>query len=324
MTETRVMVIGRQNDMPPAGLPESKSGAIYVMADSLDEVRADLAGCDVVFHYSHPKDALSANWGLAGKLRWLHVGGVGVDWTLFPELVASEVVVTNSRGVFDTTLPEYVLALMLAMAKDLPTTLDNQRRRTWNKRLQIPLSGNRAVIVGAGSIGRSTGRMLRGLGVDVTLVGRTERDGAQGEGRIRAVTDLPELLPSADWLLLITPLTEATRGLIGAAELARLPAHARLVNIGRGPVLVEADLVAALRAGALGGAALDVFEEEPLPESSPLWSMSNVIVSPHVGGDVKDTPAEFSRVFLENLERYMAGQPLHNVVDKQLGYPPSR
>jgi phosphoglycerate dehydrogenase-like enzyme len=293
------------------------------MADTVDDVRAGLADCDVVFHYGEPKDALRANWGMASSLRWLHIAGVGVDWTLFPEVVDSDVLVTNSHGVFDTTLPEYVLALMLAMIKDLPGTFRFQTRREWNQRLQVPLAGSRAVLVGAGSIGRSTGRVLRGLGVEVTLVGRTERDGADGEGRIRAVAELHDLLPGADWLLLITPLTESTRGLIGAAELARLPAHARLVNIGRGKVVVEAQLIDALQAGALAGAALDVFEEEPLPEASPLWSMPNVIVSPHVGGDVQGTPEAFSRVFQENLARYLAGQPLHNVVDKQLGYPPS-
>ena len=186
---------------------------------------------------------------------------------------------------------------MLALVKDLPGTLRAQGDRDWRHRLQEPLAGSRALIVGAGSIGRSSGRLLRALGVDVTLVARTEREGDPDEGRIRAVADLPQLLADTDWLILVTPLTEATRGLIGATELAALPRRARLVNIGRGPVLVEAALVEALQSGALAGAALDVFEQEPLPQDSPLWSMPNVIVSPHIGGDVKETPADFTRVF---------------------------
>jgi phosphoglycerate dehydrogenase-like enzyme len=293
------------------------------MADDMEAVRANLAECDVVFHYGHPRDALSANWGLTAQLRWLHIGGVGVDWSLFPELVESDVTVTNSHGVFDTTLPEYLLSLMLALLKDLPGTVRSQSERVWQQRLQQTLAGSRAVIVGAGSIGRNSGRMLRGLGVEVTLVGRTEREGEAGEGRIRAVADLRQLLPAADWLILITPLTNETRGLVGAADLAALPPTARVVNIGRGPVLVEPALVEALSSGSLAGAALDVFEREPLPHDSPLWSMPNVIVSPHIGGDVKETPADFSRVFLENLQRYLAGEPLQHVVDKQLGYPRS-
>ena len=125
---TRVIVIGRQAGLPPAGLPETDTGAEYVMAETMDAVRAGLAGCDVVFHYGRPRDALSANWDLTERLRWVHVGGVGVDWTLFPALVESDVVLTNSRGVFDTTLPEYLLTLMLALVKDLPGTLRAQAR----------------------------------------------------------------------------------------------------------------------------------------------------------------------------------------------------
>ena len=146
--------------------------------------------------------------------------------------------------------------------------------------------------------------------------------GEPGEGTIHPIADLPRVAATADWLILIAALTPETRGLIGAAQLAALPRGARIVNIGRGPVLVEAALVDALRSGALAGAALDVFEVEPLPADSPLWAMPNVIVSPHIGGDVRETPADFTRVFIANLKRYLAGEPLHHVVDKKLGYPP--
>jgi phosphoglycerate dehydrogenase-like enzyme len=155
-----------------------------------------------------------------------------------------------------------------------------------------------------------------------TLVGRSEREGHPGEGRISAISDLPELLPEADWLIVLAPLTAATRGLIGAAELERLPRGARFANIGRGPTVDETALVAALRSGALAGAVLDVFEQEPLAADSPLWDMPNVIVSPHIGGDEASTPRMFADVFLANLRRYLAGQPLENVVDKRLGYVP--
>jgi len=316
------MIIGRQAGEPPAGLPESETGARYVMAEGMDDVRAHLADCDVVFHYGHPRDALSANWALTERLRWVHVGGVGIDWTLFPELVESGVALTNSRGVFDTTLPEYLLTLMLALVKDLPGTLAAQADREWRHRLLRPLAGGHAVIVGAGSIGRAAGALLRSMGVRVTLVGRSERDGNPGEGRIRAVADLAQLLPEGEWLVVLTPLTPETRGLIGPAELAALPSGARVVNIGRGPVLQETALIEALQSGALAGAALDVFEREPLDPESPLWDMPNVIVSPHIGGDVIDTPAAFSESFLANLRRYIAGESLENVVDKRLGFVP--
>jgi phosphoglycerate dehydrogenase-like enzyme len=290
------------------------------MAEDLDGVRGQLAACDVVFHYGQPRDALRANWDLTANLRWVHVGGVGVDWALFDELTESDVVVTNSRGIFDTTLPEYLLALMLALVKDLPGTMRAQAAAEWRHRTLQPLSGGRVLILGAGSIARSAGRLLRTLGMETTLVGRSERDGAPGEGRIRAVAALHQLLPESDWLVVLTPLTPETRGLIGSTELGLLPIDARLVNIGRGPVVVERALIDALEAGALAGAALDVFEREPLRPDSPLWDMPNVIVSPHIGGDVADTPTAFGQSFVANLERYIAGQPLHNVVDKRLGY----
>jgi phosphoglycerate dehydrogenase-like enzyme len=304
---TRVMIIGRQADRPPAGLPENETGAEYVLAESMDEVRADLAGCDVVFHYGHPRDALSANWALTERLRWLHVGGVGIDWALFPELIESDVVLTNSRGVFDTSLPEYLLSLMLALVKDLPSTFEAQRRHEWQHRLLEPLTGGRALIVGAGSIARASAR-----------------DGEPDEGRIHAIADLPELLPATDWLLVLAPLTPETRGLIGADELSSLPRGARFANIGRGPTVVQEALVDALRSGHLAGAVLDVFEQEPLPAESPLWDMPNVIVSPHIGGDEASTPQAFADAFLANLRRYMSGKPLHNVVDKRLGFVPGQ
>ena len=320
---TRVMVIGRQADRFPEGLPEPDTGAEYVMADAMSEVRAELAQCDVVFHYGQPRDALSANWELTERLRWLHVGGVGIDWALFPELVASDVQLTNSRGVFDTSLPEYLLSLMLALVKDLPATYRAQQRHEWQHRLLEPLTGGRAVIVGAGSIARAAGRLLRALGLEVTLVGRTEREGEPGEGRIHGVADLRALLPSADWLIVLAPLTPQTHGLIGAAELAALPRGARFANIGRGPTVQQDALVEALRSGHLAGAALDVFEREPLPPESPLWDMPGVIVSPHIGGDEADTPRAFAEAFLANLRRYLAGEPLVNVVDKRLGFVPA-
>jgi phosphoglycerate dehydrogenase-like enzyme len=319
---TRVMIIGRQADELPAGLPEDRSGAEYVVAESMDDVQTHLADCDVVFHYGDPRDALSANWALTERLRWLHVGGVGIDWTLFPELVESEVALTNSRGVFDVSLPEYLLSLMLALTKDLPGTLRAQQHHEWQHRLLLPLAGGHAVIVGAGSIARASARLLRAVGMTTTLVGRTEREGTPGEGRIRAVADLRELTPAADWLTVLAPLTPQTRGLISADVLATLPRGARFANIGRGPTVVQHDLIEALRSGHLAGAVLDVFEQEPLPAESPLWDMPNVIVSPHIGGDEASTPQAFADAFLANLHRYMAGEPLNHVVDKRLGFVP--
>ncbi len=316
----RVLVVGHQAGRPPPGIPELTTGARYLMAADMDAVRSALEDCDVVFHYGPPHDALRSNWSMARRLRWLHIGAVGVDWALFPGLRESDVTVTNSQGIFDGALSEYVLALMLALVKDVPGTTRAQAERRWHPRVLGSLAGAHAVIVGAGTVGRAIGRLLRSIGLDVTLVARSGRPGVPGEGRILAITALRNILPSADWLIIAAPLTADTEGLIGAPELGALPPRAHVINIGRGPIVVEAALSEAVASARLAGAALDVFEDEPLAPQSPLWSLPTVIVSPHTAGTIAETPALLTAAFLDNLGRYVAGQALKAVVDKNLGF----
>ncbi|HEV8698591.1 MAG TPA: D-2-hydroxyacid dehydrogenase [Candidatus Limnocylindrales bacterium] len=318
----RVLVLGATEAEPPPGLPETQTGATYRFADDAAELAASLPEVDAIFHWADRTELLRAVWPTAGRLRWIHAAGVGVDWALFPELIDSEVVVTNSRGVFDETMPEYALALLLALAKDLPATIDDQRARRWRHRPLTPLRGRRATVVGLGSIGRATARLLRAVGMEVVVVGRTAREDPE-LGRIRASTELAEVAAETDALVLVTPLTDETRGLVDQSVLAALPPGSLLVNIGRGAVVDEAALIESLESGRLGGAALDVFATEPLPPDHPLWAMSNVIVSPHIGGDAPGWLEWFSRSFLDELERFIAGRPFNNVVDKRLGYVPS-
>jgi phosphoglycerate dehydrogenase-like enzyme len=316
-----VLVLGATADDPPPGLPESDTGATYSFADDAHALDSNLAGVDAILHWENRTDLLRAAWPAAGRLRWMHATGVGVEWSLFPELVESDVVLTNCRGVFDETLPEYTLALLLALAKELPATVRDQADRRWRHRPLRPLIGRLATVVGAGSLGRATARLLRSIGMEVTLVGRTAREDPV-DGAIRGAAELPGILSATEALVLIAPLTDDTRGLIDAAALASLPDGALVVNLGRGPVMDESALVAELASGRLGGAALDVFETEPLPDDSPLWGLPNVIVSPHIGGDVPGFLEWYTRSFLEELGRFAAGQPLRNVVDKRLGWVP--
>ncbi len=299
------------------------TGARYVMAEDMAAVRSALEECDVMFHYGPPRDALRSSWSLATRLRWLHVGAAGVDWALFPELTDSDVTVTNSRGVFDTALSEYVLALMLALVKDVPGTTRAQSDHRWHPRVLGSLAGAHAVIVGAGTVGRAIGRLLRSVGLEVVLVGRSSRQGVPGEGRIFAIAELQGLLPRSDWLIIAAPLTADTERLVGARELQALPPGARVINVGRGPIVVERALAEAVASARLAGAALDVFEDEPLHHESPLWSLPTVIVSPHTAGTTGETPALLSAAFLDNLRRYIAGQALQAVVDKRLGFVPT-
>jgi phosphoglycerate dehydrogenase-like enzyme len=315
-----IIVLGATIDDPPPDLPLSDPGLRIRFADDLASLRAVVADAEVILHWASRTDALRQVWPQASRLRWIMAAGVGVEWALFPELVASDVIVTNCRGVFDVAMPEYVLALVLALAKDIPGTVRHQDQRRWHHRPLDAVAGSRALVVGAGSIGRATARLLEGIGMEVRLVARRARPARPGAPEVLAADDLARLLPDADWLILVLPLNEGTEGLIGARELALLPRGARLVNVGRGRTVDEAALVEAVRTDRLGGAALDVFVEEPLPAGHTLWQLPNVLVSPHIGGDVHGWLSWFTRAFIENLERFRDGRPLANVIDKRLGY----
>lgn len=275
----------------------------YVTAVQLPEA---LPGAEILFVWDFRSDAVAAAWPKADSLRWAHIASAGVDRLLFPDLVNSPVTVTNSRGVFDQPMAEYVLGLVLAFAKDLPATIRLQQEHVWKHRVTERVNGKRAVVVGTGPIGRAIGHQLSVAGLAVEVVGRAAR--------------WPEAVADADYVVLAAPLTEQTRGMVNAAALNSMKSSARLINVGRGELVVEADLVAALLSGSIAGAALDVFEDEPLPDSSPLWDMANVVVSPHMSGDTVGYFDELVTLFADNFARYRRGEPLVNVVDKQLGY----
>lgn len=275
-----------------------------------------LPGTEILLVWDFLSDAVRDAWPGTdtSALRWVHTASAGVDRLLFPGLLDSDVTLTNSRGVFDAPMAEYVLGLVLAMAKDLPGTLAAQARHDWHHRETRAVAGTRAVVVGSGPIGHAIARMLGAVGITVELVGRRAADG------VHAFDALPGLFPDTDWLVLAAPLTDATRGMLDAAALAALPARARVINVGRGGLVVEPDLIEALRDGRIAGAALDVVAAEPLSGDSPLWDLPGVIVSPHMSGDTIGWRHTLAEKFTANLARYRARQPLHNVVDKSLGY----
>lgn len=313
----RVAVLA-DRDLPPNLDEISRLGEVRTAGPT--ELAGVLPGSDVLLTWDFRTPALADAWPKADRLRWVHTASAGVDNVLTPEVAASEVVVTNSRGVFDGAIAEYVLGLVLAFAKDLPGTWERQRRRDWEHRDTERVAGTAAVVVGVGPIGRAIGRLLRGLGMRVRGVGRSARDDDPDFGDVASPADLPRLLPEADYVVLAAPLTDETRGLVGAAELRAMRPTARLINVGRGELVDEAALVAVLEAGGIGGAALDVFEREPLPASSPLWALPGVIVSPHMSADAVGWREQLADLFLDNLRRWCAGRPLRNVVDKSVGY----
>ncbi len=303
---------------------------------------------------SHPDEVPAALWertevlysgavfpdpARAPRLRWLQLDTSGVDHVLHTPLWRSDVVVTTLNGVAPPTMSEYALMMMLAFAHHLPLMLEHQARaewpslaQRWERFMPRELHGATLGIVGYGSIGRELGRVARALGMRVLGLRRGEPSpratyriadmAAQDDApdRLYGPAGLLEMLPQCDYVVLIVPYTAATHHLIGRAALRAMKPSAVLVNMARGGVVEEEALVEALRDGWIAGAALDVFEDEPLPPASPFWSMKNVVISPHVAGF---TPYYYERVrelFGANLRRYLAGEPLLNQARRDRGY----
>ena len=262
-------------------------------------------------------------WREAAELSWIHVAAAGVDRLLFDELAASDVVVTNARGVFDRPIAEFVLASILAHAKDLRRSHDLQLAQEWQHRETGTVAGTTALVVGTGGIGRETARLLRAVGLQVRGVGRTARAEDPDFGTVVPSSELAEHVGWADHVVVAAPLTDQTRGLVDARVLRAMKPSGYLVNVGRGPCVVEEDLLEALAGGRIAGAALDVFETEPLPPGHPLWSAPGVAVSPHMSGDAIGWKDTLARQFVDNAHRWLDGRPLLNVVDKRLGFVPS-
>ena len=299
----------------------------------VDQLRARFPGVRFIQAFNHADfgDALAEadiafssmvreeTFARATRLRWIHSSAAGVGATLFPALIESDVTLTNSRGVQSASIAEHILAVVLAWRRRLPIAVRHQVSKIWaqgefSTMTAPPLGQTHALIVGMGSIGREAAALLERVGMRVQGVGRQPRDGMPG------ADSLPELLPGADVVLITAPHTPETEHLFDAAMLARMKPGSLLVNVGRGRIIDEAALADALRRGTPGGAALDVFDREPLAPSSPLWDMENVIITPHVAGFGAGFWEGVVELFARNLERWQQGLPLENLVDKKRGY----
>lgn len=306
---TVVVLHGADSAKPPGmRAVEQRARVRYATPARLAD---ELSGADVLFVWDVRADSLLRAWPKADALGWMHVATAGVEPALLAEAAKSDLVITNSRGIFDEPTAEYVLALVLAFAKDLPATLRLPR----GQRLTAErVAGKSVLIAGSGPIARAIGRKLAAVGMSVTGIGRRGRSTDPDLGTVLPMDRLIEALRHTDYLVLATSVTAETRGMIGATALAAMKPTARLINVSRSALVVRDDLIAALRGGRLAGAALDVFADEPLPESSPLLELPNVLLSPHMSGDVAGWREELVALFADNLDRYLAGRPLRNVV----------
>ena len=315
-----VAVLGATVDERPPGIDPAASLAELRYAGTAEEVAGAIAEADAVFSWGAPRAWLRDAFPTAAKLRWVQSASDGVDGLLFPELASSEVVVTNARGVFDDPIAEWAIGAMVAFTTGLQASIVDQMAGRWTDgRRRDPVAGRNLVVVGPGPIGRAAALRARALGMTVEAVGRAARtDDALGS--VAGPDGFHEALGRADHVLDALPLTAATTAIFDAKAFAAMRPTAFFVNVGRGRTVDEGALIDAVRDGTIAGAALDVFVEEPLPDDSPLWSMPQVVVSPHVSGDLRGWEETVVAVFVDNLRRFVAGESLRNQVDAEAGF----
>lgn len=259
----------------------------------------------------------------AQRLRWMQSNSAGVDRILAAADQLDTVTITCARGVYDDEMAEHTLALALGLTRGLHHARANQLAQRWERTRLRTIAGLRCLILGWGGVGQATARRLRMLGAQVAGVRRREAEAHaedMREIRLWSGATWRVALPQTDLLILALPLTSETYHLVGAEELALLPSGALVINVGRGGTLDEDALLKALLSGRLGGAGLDVLEQEPLPEGHPLWSAENLLLTPHVARSMEQPPYRWEPLFVENLRRFSAGERLLNVVDKEAGY----
>ncbi len=262
----------------------------------------------------------------APNLKWVHFGAAGVDHSLFPAFLESDVLITTGKGIHAEIMAEYALMAILGLAVDLPGIAEAQHRKAWISRQLRPrhhsVRGRRLLVIGLGNIGLPAAQMAARVGMQVTGIKRTPLEGSLPEGllAVHPLSELDRLLPETDYLLLAVPLTAETNGLLNEQRLRLLPAHAGLINIARGSLIDENALFRVLEDGHLGGAVLDTFRVEPLPEHSPLWHHPRVLVTPHISGNFDTYTTRVIEQFCDNLGRFLKGEELPYPIDRTARY----
>jgi phosphoglycerate dehydrogenase-like enzyme len=291
-------------------------------SDKVDELKEHAAETDVIVTGFHDGSALRAVLPLAPRLRWIHALSAGVENVLSPEVLASPVPVTNGRGVFGPALAEFAIASMLFFAKDLRRLLRQQAAARWEQ-FDVPFLRDQTLgVIGYGGIGRETARLAHALGMKVVALRRRAPSSDPDPVLAQSFTreQLHEMLGICDYVFAATPLTPETQGMLREPEFQAMKNSAVFINVGRGAVVDEPALISALNEGVIRGAALDVFEKEPLPSDHPFYRMENVLLSPHSADHTVGWMELAVKQFVENFERFRAGQPLNYIVDKTAGY----
>jgi phosphoglycerate dehydrogenase-like enzyme len=323
MKKISLLVLSDPDEPQLSMLDELRATASVVIGNSPGAFQNAAGRAAVIFNWSGSLALIREVFLMSHALHWIHSRSAGLERTLFPELIASDVTMTNGSGVFSPSLGEFALGAILYFAKDFRRMIRNQMAGAWEPFDVLPVSGQTVGIVGYGDIGRAVATRVRTMEMKVLAVKRHVP--AKGNSdpladQIYSPDHLIEMLSRCDYIVVSAPLNAETHGMIGEAEFAAMKPSAVIINVGRGPVIEERAMIKALSEHRIKGAALDVFAEEPLPTGHPFYKQENVLLSPHCADHTPDWLDSAMRFFIAQFERFRRGQPLLNVVDKKLGY----
>jgi phosphoglycerate dehydrogenase-like enzyme len=318
-----ILVLADPNEPQLAVLQKLRAEVNIITGNSVEAFAQAAVDATVIFNWSGSLALLRVVFGMCPNVRWVHSCFAGLERALFPELIESPVPLTNGSGVFSPALGEFVLAAILYFAKDFRRMVRNQMAGVWEAFDVMPALGQTVGIVGYGDIGRAVATRVRALGMAVLAIKRHVSPLHRVDPLVQEMYSVDrriEMLSRCDYVIAAAPLTPETRGMIAEPEFAAMKPTAVVINVGRGPVIQEEALVSALSHGRIKGAALDVFDHEPLPEGHPLYKLENVLLSPHCADHTPDWLDQAMQFFVAQFERFQKDKPLMNVVDKKLGY----
>jgi phosphoglycerate dehydrogenase-like enzyme len=322
MHKISTLVLSDPNEPQLSMLDELRETAAVTIGNSAAAFARAAGAAEVIFNWSGSLSLIREVFLMSPQVRWVHSRSAGLERTLFPELIASDVTMTNGSGVFSPSLGEFALAAILYFAKDFRRMVRNQMAGAWEPFDVLPISGQTVGIVGYGDIGRAVAMRVHAMGMNVLAIKRhvSQQNSDPLVDQIYPPDRRADMLSRCDYVVVAAPLNAETRGLIGEAEFAAMKPTAAIINVGRGPVIDERAMIRALSENKIKGAALDVFDEEPLPEKHPFYKLENVLLSPHCADHTPDWLDNAMRFFITQFERFRCGEPLLNVVDKKLGY----
>jgi phosphoglycerate dehydrogenase-like enzyme len=323
MKNDTILVLADPQEHTLSFLEKLHDDADVVIGNTPESFSNAAPSATIIFNWSGALPLLRTVFFMCPNLRWVHSRSVGLERSLFPELVKSPAILTNGVGVFSGSLAEFALAAILYFAKDFRRMVRNQTAGVWEQFDVIPVAGQTVGIIGYGDIGRAVATRARPLGMKILALKRHATPPDHPDNLVdefftpdRRLT----MLPSCDYIVVATPLTEETSGMIADAEFAAMKTSVVVINVGRGPVINEEAMIRALSTSRIKGAALDVFDHEPLPAGHPFYKLENVLLSPHCADHTPHWHNDAMHLFLDQFARYHSRQPLLNVVKKHLGY----